>query len=522
MAVLDYSLLSRASRYNLQGDMVSAPAPGWWNMYCHWELVDDLLAGTWAMRNKGERWLPKEPNESQPKYKVRLARSVLYAVLRDTVEKLSGEPFVKPVTVKGKFDDEMLGEIEKKADDEGRDLTLVCDEAFTWMASHGHVHLLTNYAQQPDPSKPLNKADERKAGFRPMIKVISPEDMIGWRWTYGAGGEKRLTQIRYREFVEEPDGRWGASCHMYIWVWNEDGSWEKYDATQRPSQPKKLASGKTTFPGIPLRTAYAKRTGFMTSEPPLRDLAELNLCHWQSFSDQRHILRFARSPMIARTGITKSEKDEDVNVAPTNVFSSTSQMAKYYIVEHTGKAIEAGEQDLKRLEDRMEVLGAQPLMESSADNSATGDLLHEGKNRSSMQRWCRNLENAIRGCYEDAATWIGKELPEDFGVDIFSEFSMLSGNPATLEFLHKCRQTGDLTRVTFLKEIKKRGALSADVDPETEADDAEMEAPPMAINPFAKPGDPNAPPPKPGDKPGDKPNAPPIPLNPPNPQPPKK
>ena len=47
--------------------------------------------------------------------------------------------------------------------------------------------------------------------------------------------------------------------------------------------------------------------GFMTAHPPLMDLAWLNLAHWQSASDQRHILHVARVPILFGRNLTLPE-----------------------------------------------------------------------------------------------------------------------------------------------------------------------------------------------------------------------
>src|SRR3546814_6971269 len=91
----------------------------------------------------------------------------------------------------------------------------------------------------------------------------------------GAWGERAVEQIR----VLEP-GRWSL--------------WRRADAV-RDRPWRRHAGGETSFgpPGfgtLPLVTVYAERTGYLTARPPLLDLAWLNLAHWQSSSDQRHIL----------------------------------------------------------------------------------------------------------------------------------------------------------------------------------------------------------------------------------------
>src|SRR6185295_4553940 len=99
-----------------------------------------------------------------------------------------------------------------------------------------------------------------------------------------------------------------------------------------------------------LAPVYLNRTGFMTGEPPLEELADLNVAHWQSSSDQRNILTVARVPILFGTGIEGNEKLE---IGASSMIRTSDPNAKLTYVEHTGAAIGAGERDLERLEFQM-------------------------------------------------------------------------------------------------------------------------------------------------------------------------
>ena len=512
MAILDYQrAIARTTRFNISsGSDVATPIAAWNRMYAdRWELIDDLLAGTQQMQLKAAKWLPRESAENVTKWRARVKRSFCYGALRDTIETVSAAPFSRPVGVKSEGLDPRLDSLKDRFDSMGNDITTSLGEAYTVMASHGMIHFLTDFTRQANPTQPVNKAEEAEANLRPIVKIIHPEDMIGWRWELADNGEVKITQIRFREYVQEPDGKYGVKEVCLIWVWNANGTWEKWDATKNPSKPKFVERGTHTFKnGIPIRTAYAKRTGIMQAEPPFMDLSEMNLKHFQTSSEQDYCMRFARTPMIMRTGISKKEADEEVVISPTTVFQSVNPAAQFGVVEHTGAAIQAGRDDIAATEQHMQTLGNAPFSEASSDKTATGELLDSGKNENAAQRWCRALEIAVKGVYEDAATWIGGTLPEDFDIDIFTDFGIMTSNPAMLDHLLKMRQTGEITRVRHLKEAKRRGVFSRDFDPEQEAKDAEAEAPQLDPTFMGDPNNPNPntptpPTPSPNPKSGD-------------------
>lgn len=486
-----------------------------------WELIDDLMGGTDTMRLRGERWLPREPGETPNAYRSRLARSFLSNGFRDTIEKLVAKPFSRSVNVApDSLGDERLDEIIDDADRGGNDVTTIARRLFTDMVQYGKCHLLVDY---PTTDQSLSLAQERSEKVRPVFLRVSPRDIVGWRYERrGDGGAEVLTQVRIRECRLEDVGKYGSRVVHYVRVINapplggatpqeaivaaagaaatSQATWELFKRGDG-EQWTKDSNGTHTFPGIPLATAYAERDEFMTATPPMQDLAELQLCHWQSYSDQRNILKYVRMAMLAKTGISQEEMEKPSTIAPNEVLKSVNPDAKYYFVEHSGAGIQAGRDDLKDIEERMEVLGMQPLAVRTADSTATGKAMDENKNETTIQAWIRSLENMLTEAFKMAATWIGKELPADFSVDVFNDFGVGNDRAAEGDLLLRARAQGDITRLTMLREMQRRGIISASVDVEAEDDELGAEAPIIPGGPFGQ--DPNNPFAKKGEEDGD-------------------
>ena len=497
---IDYRIISTRfismRGWGSQVDAVAAPTAAYNRMAEAWSLISDLMGGTGVMRSRGEAWLPREPNETPANYKVRLNRSFLYGAFKDTVEKTVAKPFSKPITVQE--DDglpEPLSEISEDVDRAGVDITQLGRMVFETMIAFGKAHVFIDF---PNTGGTLTLGQERERKVRPLFKFVHPQDLIGWRTETTPDGEERLVQARIREFKTEPDGKYSDKEVEYIRVLNSSlppditadpagegempvnvatgGSWELHKRQDDGSYVM-VDSGSYTYPGVPLVTFYSKRTKFMEAEPPLEDLAELNLEHYQSSSDQRNVLRFARIGMIAMTGVSQDEMDQKTTIAPNATLRSVNPEAKFYYVEHSGKAIEAGERDISHLEQKMEVLGMKPFVARSQQDTATGKQIDKGEDESNVMTWARSLENGFEECYEVAAEWVGVELPDDFKIDVFTDFSMVTGDAAQAEFLLKCRTSRELSQPTFLREIKRRGILSDDLDVDDEIDLISTEGP---------------------------------------------
>ena len=59
------------------------------------------------------------------------------------------------------------------------------------------------------------------------------------------------------------------------------------------------------------------------------DLADKNIEHWQSASDQRNALTVARFPMLAGKGLTQKEM-EDIVLAPNQSLSTENPAGEFY------------------------------------------------------------------------------------------------------------------------------------------------------------------------------------------------
>ena len=119
--------------------------------------------------------------------------------------------------------------------------------------------------------------------------------------------------------------------------------------------------GTTSLSKITLVPVYLNRTGFMQGEPPLEDLADLNLAHWRRSSDLENILHVAGVPILFGVGFSIENGDKLVIGASTMARASDPN-AKLSYVEHSGKGIGAMREGLKDLEFQMQVQGLELLI----------------------------------------------------------------------------------------------------------------------------------------------------------------
>ena len=337
---------------------VATPNAAYQDMAIDWELIHDLLGGTRIMRQRGEKWLPREPGESREAYAIRLNRSVLFNGLQRTIQTLLGKPFHRPASLTGTPPD-ALAALADNVDLGGRNLTIFARDVMQAALTDGLTHILVDHPRIGDGGPDA---------ARPYLVHVRAADLIGWRGQDNGIGSA-LTRIRIRESVNRTAGTWEDRTERQIrvlypgrfeiWRRGDDGlgAWRRSD------------TGNSSLDCIPLVTLYANRTGFMTARPPLMDLAWLNLAHWQSASDQRHILHVARVPILFGRNLALPE--DGLALGPNRIVTGEGESADLRFVEHSGAAIAAGRQDLIDLEDRMAVMGLDLMTRRSGAGSTT-------------------------------------------------------------------------------------------------------------------------------------------------------
>lgn len=457
-------------------DLIDFVSPAVQEMRKDWALVT-ALRGTRSMREGETLWLSQEEGESDRNYQARLKRAYLFPAFYDQSKRLVAKPFSQPVQLKGGDVPESLADLEDNTDGLGRSLTATMSDFALDAIQYGLSHLVIDFPATEDKSRaPIVRGE-----VRPTWRHIQARHVLGWRSVHENGSEV-LDEIRFRDDREEDVGEYGTMVVPYIvhmtrgfvqrWSWegNEKG-WVAGDEI-----PYRFNRGDDREPmfRVPMVTAYTNQTGFMTATPPLMGLADLNLAHWQSTAAQRNVVHYVRVPLLVITGLDNpDDMKKPTVVSSAKALKYAGKDVKVNYAEHQGKGAEVGQRDLEILEDQMEVLGLQPNVRKTVAATATSQRVKEGRTTTQMQEWLRRFETAAEQGYEFSAVWMEEDLPEDFGVDIFSDFSVDPGDATQLTVLLSARVAGEIPRRVFLDELKRRAALSEDVD--TEEIDRELQ-----------------------------------------------
>ena len=456
---------------------VNTPTLAYNQMQTHWELPRTLMGGTIAMRLAEKKYLPREPKETEISYRHRLLWSCLFPGFKQSVFALAAKPFQKPVILADNAPN-ALKNLVADVDNNGRDLTQFARDIEADAICDGIAYILVDYPNTNGASMTL--ADERAQNIRPYFVALTAQDVIEIRTERRAGKEVPI-RVRIRETIVEQDGDWGEQAVLRVRVLYPD-HFEVYKVVQEKKGAQEvwlmIEAGPNTLGKIPLVPLYTGYKGSFFAEPPLEELAFLNLCHWQSASDQLNILHVARVPILFGAGFPGADqKGQPISVGPSDMVTTPNPQAKLAYVEHGGKAIDSGRQHLEDLKEEMSMMGFEPLIHRATpgDVSATQRALDAAEIGTRMQAWARTEETALEQAFVLAAEWLKIKLGKaQSDVKMDTDFGLSLRDAADLDQLYKARLMKEISHATYLAGLKRHRVLPDDFD--TLSDQALLDA----------------------------------------------
>ena len=446
-------------------------------MTSRWAIVNALLGGTETMRAVGEEFLPRHSNEGTGDYFERLDRATLLNMVDLTLKQWVGKPFGKPV----ELNEDVPPQIKAFEDDidlQGTDLGVFLRRWFSCGLAHGHSHVLIDFprveAQFNDVGQEIVRtlADDQRDRLRPYWVPIRPENVI-FAFAEIIDGTEVLTHVRIRETLVERVGFTTATKQRIRVL--EPGLvqiWELQKSRRNKEKWVMVDEYETGISFIPLVTFYSEREGLMLSKSPMLDLAYLNVEHWQSKSDQRSILTVTRFPMLALSGGT--DDDGELTVGPNNWLFTPDPQGKFYYVEHTGAAIDAGRNDLIDLEDQMAHYGAQFLRKKPGNETATARSIDSAEATCPLQDVTMQFIESVNLALFYTALWMGLEAGGQININM--DFGVDAGSEGDIQLLTEMRKNRDISRTTILAEAHRRGILAETFDEAMDAELLEKEA----------------------------------------------
>lgn len=444
------------------------------------ELPQALLSGVYGIRRsvtntKGERtpsiadFIPKERNETAETYSNRLLRTYITPYFENAISSATGQIFANPLIINtgdnAPLPEEIQTLLDKNIDLDGTGFNEQMIGATSLSFAYGMAIAFVDYM---NPSDSDNLAEQQAAGARPFVRIISPNDLLG----YSTDNNGNLTMIRFLEEANIEDHDLGLATTKRVrvvrpteWAVYEDDSDGPVDAGD---VVRFDSSGNRIVDKIPVAVMYGRKLGTMNAASVFEAMAYINLHHTQVNSDLSWSSHFYLTPFLfVLLGDAVDPPDNGESIVPTlasyvNVTLPEGSDIKW--IETNGKAQESASKYLKDVEDRIQISTMSTnIGATGSKETATGRAIDAQTTTAKLKLHAEAVENFAQQIIEIIASYMrGVDLPE-FNVIANKEFS-INSDMGIVKILKDMVNEGILTNETLLAEIKRRGILSDDVD----------------------------------------------------------
>jgi hypothetical protein len=322
----------------------------------------------------------------------------------------------------------------------------------------------------------VEMAESPLTEVRPYFVSYAAENIINWDTTV-INGDEVLTLLVLREQprrVDERDAFSYKTIEQYrelrlilendtlrytqqIWQRPEDGGEvEEVGPRLMPlRRGEPLSFIPFTFLGPTVVTTDIK-------DPPLLDLANLNLAHWRNTCDHEQGLHLVSLPTPYVSGMKGAGEDvEMLHIGPSTVWILEKE-GKAGMVEFTGAGMGALEKALLAKQHQMATLGAKLLEEQPtvAQETATAVLARHAGEHATLRTMAQAMEQGLRAALQIVAWWDGldaKPMDVPVKVELNKDFLQVKAQPQEIQTALATLQAGEISYQTFWNLLTEGG-----------------------------------------------------------------
>lgn len=443
-------------------------------MVPYWEQISDILEGKQAIKDGGEKYLPKFPDENKDDYDFRLTVAKFTNIYRDVVEGLATKPFQDEIGLLG--GDKRPQELKDFAEDVdgfGSNLTTFATLTFFNAINYGIDWIFVDYPTVQNPDK-VTIAEAKKRNLKPFWVHILGKNVLEVK-TRMQGSKQIITYFRcqepgygdepmhVREFIETENG---VEWKLYVKIKNKNGEDEFIVVDE----------GKLSIDFIPIVPFITGRRDGKSFKiyPPMADAADLQITLYQNESALEYIKVLACYPMLATDG-TKPPKGPDgkpaklrtgPNTVVYGVEKTNGDGGTWQYVEPQANSLEFLQKNIDKTKNDLRELGRQPLTALSTQLTTVTTSIAAGKARSAVTAWAYALKDALENALLITMKWMGIDYQPE--INVYTGFDNIMDDGSDIEELGKARERGDISVETYWDELKRRKILSPEFDVEEE------------------------------------------------------
>jgi hypothetical protein len=458
-----------------------------------WQRTRDVVAGQDTMRAAGERYIPKLLDQPKTEYDAMVLRTPFYNASWRTLNGYYGLVFRKPPkTVVPKNVEAYFEDVSMQSKSF---MEFVKCFTLEWLMLD-NCGILVDHPTAPNSAEEITLANAEAMGLRPTMQIYKTEDILNWKFRK-VNNKNVLSRVVLQELFVAPDpnDEWVDKTEPRYRVLDLDeanlyrvrvfriGRDQREELVEGPIYP--LMNGKP-LDYIP----FYFNADF--EEPPMIDLIDANVCHYQVSVDYRHGVHFTALPTPVITGVNNfNEKGEEVAsfyIGSTSAWVFPNAEADAKFLEFTGQGLDGIEKYVERVENWMVVLGARLLQTEKAGVEAFKTQANRQVGETSvLAQISIEISDKIKEAIKTFTRWSNSD-DKDVDFQLNREFMPVAYDAPTLLAWINGWQQGALSEAELF-DLLKRGDV---IDPEKtleehqgEIDAAPPPAPPSNVQPGA-------------------------------------
>lgn len=440
-------------------------------MMPYWSKVNTIIRGLHALREGGEFFLPKFPEEQEDSYRFRLTQTKLTNVYRDVLEGLSTKPFEEEITLIKSDENPVPQELRdfvENVDGSGNNITVFASLTFFNGINNAIDWILVDYPEVESDGRPISRAEAARRNLKPFWSHVLGPNILEVRMEK-IGGKNVLSYIRILEpslyfdvYKIREYERIGDTVHWRLHSVNAH-------AASRDEAVVMERSGILSINVIPMIPFVTGRRDGNTFRffPALEDAADLQITLYQDESALQFIKTLACFPMLAANGMKpqmQADGKTPVKVAtgPMRVLyglpDNSGNHGEWKYIEPQANSMEFLQKNIVTTKQDLRELGRQPLTSLSTQLTTTTTAIAAGKAKSAVSAWALGLKDALENAL--AITLMYMKIDYEPEVNVYTGFDNVDGSGADLEELGKARERRDISQETYWSELQRRKVLS--------------------------------------------------------------
>jgi len=385
-----------------------------------WTTCRDAVEGSYAIKLAGPKYLPMLSAHFQPvvghkQYEAYKDRALWFGATDRTLNGYVGavmrrDPgYVVPDLIQSRLED---------ITDAGQNATEFIHSQVKELLTTGRYGLLVDKA-----------AEDVVEGEPAFIKLYYPENITNWVCDKDGcllavvlkesifipkdGDPYDLEErTQLRELVKLPEG---YTVRLWVQKKNSDGFLaDEYELAAPPVQPTLRGNA---IEDIPFVFVSCDKDSMSCSKPPIMDLVDANINHYQLDADYRHGLHFTALPTPVFTGV---DEGKDYFLGSEVAINLRNPDCKAFFLEFQGMGLSAIKEAMEERKSQMASLGAALIQNSrtgkGVETAEAAKIQHAGET-SLLSTVVSRVEEAMEEALGLVAAWEGLTVTDE-GIEI--------------------------------------------------------------------------------------------------------